>query len=110
MRLSPLDPFMRGWQNVTAIAHFLSDRYDEALSLAAQTLRPDPDFATPWRIIAASHALAGNLEQARAACTRLQEIEPQLRVSNVREVIAPYRRAAYLAKWEEGLRRAGLPE
>jgi tetratricopeptide (TPR) repeat protein len=110
MRLSPLDPFMRGWQSVTAIAHFLSDRYDEALSWAAQAMRPDPDFATPWRVVAASHALAGNLAQAQAACVRLQQLEPQLRVSNIREVIAPYRRPAYFAKWEEGLRKAGLPE
>jgi TolB-like protein len=110
MRLSPLDPFIRQWQSATAIAHFLSDRYDEALSWAAQALRPDPDFATPWRIAAASHALAGHMEEANAACARLRELEPQLRVSNFREVIAPYRRPSDLAKWEVGLRKAGLPE
>lgn len=101
---------MRGWQTVTALAHFMSDRHDEALSWAAQAMRPDPDFATPWRITAASHALAGNMDQARAACARLRVLEPQLRVSNIRDVIAPYRRAAYVAKWEEALRKAGLPE
>ena len=110
MRLSPLDPFMRQWQSATAIAHFLSDRYDEALSWAAQALRPDPDFATPWRIAAASHAMAGHMEEAKAACMRLRELEPMLRVSNFREVIAPYRRPSDLAKWEVGLRSAGLPE
>ena len=110
MRLSPLDPFMRQWQSATAIAHFLSDRYDEALAWAAQALRPDPDFATPWRIAAASHALAGHMEEAKAACARLRELEPLLRVGNFREVIAPYRRPSDLAKWEVGLRMAGLPE
>jgi TolB-like protein/Flp pilus assembly protein TadD len=110
MRLSPLDPFMRQWQSATAIAHFLSDRYDEALSWAVQALRPDPDFATPWRIAAACHALAGHAEEARAACARLQQLEPALRIGNFREVIAPYRRPSDLAKWEVGLRMAGLPE
>lgn len=110
MRLSPLDPFMRQWQSATAIAHFLSDRYDEALSWASQALRPDPDFATPWRVAAASHALAGHVEEAKAACMRLQQLEPQLRVGNFREVVAPYRRPSDLAKWEVGLRKAGLPE
>src|SRR5262249_2078819 len=90
MRLSPLDPFMRGWQSVTSIAHYLSDRYDEALSWAALAMRPDPNSATPWRVTAASHALAGNVEQARAACARLRALEPTLRVSNIRDVIAPY--------------------
>jgi TolB-like protein len=110
MRLSPLDPFMRGWQSVTSIAHFLSDRYDEALSWAAQAMRPDPDFATPWRVVTASHALAGHKVEAKAACARLRELEPLLRVSNIRDVIAPYRLPSYFAKWEEGLRKAGLPE
>lgn len=110
MRLSPLDPFMRQWQSATAIAHFLSDRYDEALSWASQALRPDPDFATPWRVAAASHALAGHAEEAKAACMRLQQLEPLLRVGNFREVVAPYRRPSDLAKWEVGLRKAGLPE
>jgi TolB-like protein len=110
MRLSPLDPFMRQWQSATAIAYFLSDRYDEALSWAAQALRPDPDFATPWRVTAASHALAGHAEEAKAACARLRELEPLLRISNFRDVVAPYRRPSDLAKWEVGLRMAGLPE
>jgi TolB-like protein len=110
MRLSPLDPFIRQWQSAMAIAHFLSDRYDEAVSWAAQALRPDPDFATPWRVTAASHALAGHLEEAKSACARLRELEPLLRVSNFRDVIAPYRRPSDLAKWEVGLRMAGLPE
>jgi adenylate cyclase len=110
MRLSPLDPFMRQWHTSTAIAHFLSGRYDDAVSWAARALQPDPDFVTPWRIAAASHALAGNAEQAQAACARLQELEPQLRVGNFRDVIAPYRRPADFARWEEGLRKAGLPE
>jgi hypothetical protein len=55
------------------------------------------------------HGLAGNVPQAQAACARLRELEPLLRVSNLRDVIAPYR-PADLARFEEGLRRAGLPE
>ena len=109
MRLSPLDPFMRGWQSSIAIGHFLSGRYDQALSWTAKALQPDPDFATPWRIAAASHALAGNVQQAQAACARLRELEPLLRVSNFRNLMGPLR-PTDMAKWEEGLRKAGLPE
>jgi TolB-like protein len=109
MRLSPLDPFMRGWQNSIAIGHFLASRYGEALAWAAKATQPDPDFATPWRIAVASHALAGNLEQARTACEHLRKLEPLLRVSNFRDLMAPLRPADF-ARWEEGLRMAGLPE
>jgi TolB-like protein len=109
MRLSPLDPFMRGWQSSIAIGHFLASRYDEALSWTAKALRPDPKFATPWRIAVASHALAGHMKEAQAACARLRELEPLLRVSNFRDLMGPLR-PADLAKWEVGLRMAGLPK
>jgi predicted Zn-dependent protease len=109
MRLSPLDPFMRGAQAATAEAYFLSDRYDEALRWLTKALQPDPNYAFAWRFMAASHALAGHMEEARAACARLRQLSPMLRVSNLRDVSAPYR-PADLAKLEEGLRKAGLPE
>ncbi|MBV8408025.1 MAG: hypothetical protein JOY64_10380 [Alphaproteobacteria bacterium] len=109
MRLSPLDPFMRGPHMTMAVANLMSGRYAEALSWAAKVLQPDPNFAPAWRMTAAMHGLAGNVAEARAACARLRELEPLLRVSNLRDVIAPYR-PADLARFEEGLRRAGLPE
>jgi len=109
MRLSPLDPFMRGPQTTMAVANLMAGRYAEAVSWAAKALQPDPKFAPAWRIAAAGHALAGHIEEAQAACARLRQLDPLLRVSNLGAVSAPYR-PADLAKFEEGLRRAGLPE
>ena len=108
MRLSPLGS-MRGYQILIATAHFMSGRYDEALSWAERSLRPDPNYAFPWRIVAASHALAGHGAEAKAACVRVRELEPLLRLSNFRDVTGPYR-PADLTRLEEGLRKAGLPE
>jgi TolB-like protein len=109
MRLSPLDPFMRGPQTTMAVANLMAGRYAEAVSWAARALQPDPNFGPAWRITAASHGLADNMPEARAACARLRALEPLLRISNLRDFLAPYR-PADLAKYEEGLRRAGLPE
>ena len=109
MRLSPLDPFMRGPQTTMAVANLMAGRYAEAVSWAAKALQPDPNFSPAWRIAAASHALAGHIEEAQAACARLRQLDPLLRVSNLGNVSAPYR-PADLAKFEEGLRKAGLPE
>jgi len=89
MRLSPLDPMTRGFEVATADACFLSGRYDEALSWVARTLRHDRQWFTPWRIAAATHALAGDMPKAQAACAQLRQLDPLLRISNLRATCGP---------------------
>jgi adenylate cyclase len=110
MRLSPLDPWMTGMRSGTAHAHFLLGRYDEAASWAAMSLQDNPDFQAGLRIDAASNAMAGRPEQAHKAVARLGQLNPALRVSTLKDVLGPYRRAEDLSRYEEGLRQAGLPE
>jgi TolB-like protein/class 3 adenylate cyclase len=110
IRLSPLDPWLMGMRAGTAYAHFFLDRYDEAASWAAMALQCSPDYGPGLRIAAASNAMAGRLEQAHKAVARLRELSPTLRLSNLKDVLGPYRRAEDLSRYEEGLRRAGLPE
>jgi adenylate cyclase len=55
-------------------------------------------------------ALTGRPEKAQKILARLQQLDPALRVSNLRDTMGPYRRPEDLARYEEGLRRAGLPE
>jgi adenylate cyclase len=38
---------------------------------------------------------------------RLRQLNPVLRVSTLKDVLGPYRRAEDLSRYEEGLRRAG---
>jgi adenylate cyclase len=110
MRLSPIDPAMPRMQSSTANAHFYAGRYDEASSWAAMALRLAPDFHDGLRIAAASNALAGRLEVAHKAIARVLQLHPTLRISNLSEVQGPYRRPEDIARYEEGLRQAGLPE
>ena len=110
MRLSPLDPYIASIQAATAHAHFFAGRSDEASSWARMALRERPDSHTELRIAAASNALAGRVEEAKKAMARLRQIDPALCVSNLRDVLGPYRRAEDLARYEEALRKAGLPE
>ncbi len=110
MRLSPLDPFFGMMQSATAHAHFYAGRYDVASSWAGMALRDRPNYIDALRIAAASNALAGRLEQARNVLARLRQLDPALRVSNLRDRLGPFRRPEDPAKYEEGLRRAGLPE
>ena len=109
LRLSPLDPRLTGMRAGTAHAHFLLGRYDEAASWAAMALQDNPDFPPGLRIAAASNAMAGRPEQAQKAVARLRQLNPALRVSTLKDVVGPWR-ADDLARFEEGLRQAGLPE
>jgi TolB-like protein/class 3 adenylate cyclase len=110
IRLSPLDPWVIGMRVGTAHAHFFLGRYDEATSWAAMALQDNPDLPPGLRIDAASNAMAGRPVQAHKAIDRLQQLNPALRVSNLKDVLGPYQHAEDLARYEEGLRRAGLPE
>jgi tetratricopeptide (TPR) repeat protein len=109
MRLSPLDPILYNMQVGTAFAHFLASRYDEACEWANRALNEQPNYPAANRILAASNAFAGHLSEAHEAMARLRELDPSLRVSNLNEVF-PLRRSDDLAKFAEGLRKAGLPD
>ena len=110
MRLSPVDPRMTGMRGGTAFAYFLLGRYDEATSWAAMALHDTPHFQPGLRVAAASNAMAGRPEQAHKAMVRLRQLNPALRVSNLKDILSPFRRAEDLSRYEEGLRQAGLPE
>ena len=110
MRLSPLDPRVTSMRAGTAFAHFLLGRYAEAATWAAMALQDSPDHQPGLRIAAASNAMAGRPEQAHKAMGRLRQLNPALRVSTLNDVRGPYRRAEDVSRYEEGLRRAGLPE
>jgi TolB-like protein/class 3 adenylate cyclase/Tfp pilus assembly protein PilF len=110
IRLSPLDPWVAPMRAGTAHAHFFLSRYNEAASWAAMALQDNPNSQPLLRIGAASNAMAGRLDQAQKAVVRLRQLNPTLRVSNLKNVLGPYRRAEDISRYEEGLRRAGLPE
>jgi TolB-like protein len=110
MRLSPLDPRATSMRGGTAFAHFFLGRYDEAASWAAMALHENPDYQPGLRAAAASHAMAGRPEQAHKALVRLRQLNPALRISNLKDVQGPYRRAEDLSRYANGLRQAGLPE
>jgi tetratricopeptide (TPR) repeat protein len=109
MRLSPQDPQMFGMQVVMAQAHFFAGRYDEALSFAEAAVRQRPNFFIAICVAAASAALAGKRAKAEKAMARVRELNPGLRMSNLKDLL-PLRRPEDFACWAEGMRKAGLPE
>jgi TolB-like protein len=109
MRLSPLDPEIYRMQAGTAVAHLFAGRFDEASLWAAKAYRDLPTFLMVVSIIAASHALAGRTDEAKQAAQHLHELDPTLRIANLRDWL-PIQRPQDLAVFADGLRKAGLPE
>lgn len=109
IRFNPLDPSLYSMQGATALAHFFAGRYDDALKWSEKTLREKPSFLPSLRMVAMSHALAGRLVLAKDAMAQAREIDPTLRISTLTAQL-PLNRPEDRAKYEEGLRRAGLPE
>jgi tetratricopeptide (TPR) repeat protein len=111
LRLSPLDSTRYAWQTDLALAHFFAGRYSEAVQFAEDALRDQPGYAYAFRVLAATHAASGRLSDAQRAMARLREADPQLRMSNIADVIAPFEfLPEHRARYIEGLRVAGLPE
>jgi len=51
----------------------------------------------------------GRMEKAQQVMERLRQIDPVLRVSNLGD-LTPLRRPEDIARYAEGMRKAGLPE
>lgn len=109
MRLSPLDPMMFLMQTGTAFAHYFAGSSDEAALWAERAWCEKPNWLWTLRIAAASNALACHLDRTQKAVARLRELDPDFRVSSVKS-LARLSRPEDFARFEDGLRKAGLPE
>jgi adenylate cyclase len=109
MRLSPLDPALFHMRQGIAYAHLLAGRYDEASSWAKAALRDQPNILGSLRVLAASKALGGQPDEARDTIRYILQLDPAVRISNLKDRISPLR-PSDLDKYVEGLRKAGLPE
>jgi len=109
MRLSPHDFHIYNMHGALAWAHFLAGRYAEALSWAQTAVREQPNLLFATCVAAASAALGGQLAEARKAMDHVRELDPTLRLSNLGNFL-PTRRPEDFAKWQEAMRKAGLPE
>ena len=109
IRLNPLDPLVARMHTGIAAAQFLAGHYKEAALLAESALRQHPNDLPLLRVAAASHALAGQIMDAKKNIARICHLDPALRLSRV-AALAPCRRPEDVAKYVEGMRKAGLPE
>jgi TolB-like protein len=110
IRLSPYDPRVASFLEMTAWALIVLGRYREAEEFARRSVRGlNADL---WAYATHCSAL-GHLdrhEEAKTARNKLLEREPDFSLSFVRQFVYYNKVPAHLERYIEGLRKAGLPE
>ena len=110
MRLSPFDPMLFLMQFGAGTGHFQTGRNEEAAAWAAKSIGEYPKYVPAWRLAAASNGLLDRKEQAQKMVAGLLQLDPTLRLANLKDRAITFRRPSDLARLEEGLRKAGVPE
>jgi TolB-like protein/class 3 adenylate cyclase/Tfp pilus assembly protein PilF len=108
MRMSPRDPQNSLFNTALAAAHYQAGRYTEAVGFARRASQQREGLMAGNRILIASLAQAGQIDEARAALQRLREMHPNISIAWIEKYV-PYT-AGPMAKFVEGMRKAGVPE
>jgi adenylate cyclase len=108
IRLSPFDPMKFNCFFGIRNAHFSARRYEESLLWCKKGIMERPELVWPLRSMAASLAMLGRIPEARDAVRQLCDKYPDVTISKI-VAITPHR-GDYLARYAEGMRKAGLPE
>ena len=106
-RLSPRDLFHGINSLIRAIACFFEEKHKEASAFARKSILESPGIVTGYRQLVVNCALAGDIDEARAALLILKDLQPELSLKWIEEW-QPYRRESDRQKYIEGFRLAGL--
>jgi Flp pilus assembly protein TadD len=82
-------------------AHFVSRRFNNAITNLLLAKQEDPTHPAPYRVLAACFALMGRLDDARETIEQLRAI-----TSAVVPVVTPYRKTEHRDLFLSGLRLA----
>ena len=107
VRLSPRDIFGDEYQLYYAFAHFQAGRYAEAAAAAHRAIQQRPEHPVLYVMAAASHGLAGEIDQAASAIAQLRVLVPGVSTADFEENL-PYCRQEDRSRLASGLRAGGL--
>jgi TolB-like protein len=109
VRLSPRDLLRDEFELFYAFAHFQMGNYSEAATFAASAISLRPGHAYPYRVLAASSALAGDRKRAEKAVADILILTPGLNIAAA-TMQNVYTRDDDRERFIDGLRKAGLPD
>jgi adenylate cyclase len=103
IRLNPNCPDWHWW--TLGFAYFHIGRYEEALDALEGMAAPEH----PRRLLAATYAMLGRMDEARAEAKEFLRVVPKFSIAQWAST-EPYTEPNELKRYVEGLRKAGLPE
>jgi hypothetical protein len=92
-----------------AVAHYGAGRFAEAVQCSIEAQRLRPGFQGSRRLLCASLAQMGRLDEARSLLAKVRCEQPQLSIGWIRASV-PYQMPELLERFVEGMRKAGLDE
>jgi tetratricopeptide (TPR) repeat protein len=107
LRFSPRDPFAGIYSGVSAYCQYVGGHFEEAASLARESLRQRPGFSGAHRVLTAALGMSGHTQAAAAALASLRETQPNISLAWLASEM-PFEREEDRARYLEGFRRAGL--
>src|SRR5215207_10228295 len=108
LRMSPRDPLNGFILAGISAANYFAGRYTEAVEWAEKAVELRPGLLGAHRVLCASLAQAGQVDDAALGMAALRRLQPNLSIAWVRESV-PYTTKP-MEHFVEGLRRAGLQD
>ena len=105
-RMSPHDPLIAFFYAGMCAAHYFARRFDEAIEWGRNSIQQRPGFIPGHRILCASLAQAGRMEELHAAMAQVRELQPDITIAWLEEHV-PYTPRA-TAHYLDGMRKAGV--
>ncbi|MDR3538855.1 MAG: BTAD domain-containing putative transcriptional regulator [Acetobacteraceae bacterium] len=109
MRLSPYDPHLFFFDMALTMPHLLRGEYEAVVEIGRRAIELNPGFTSSYKGHLAALGHLGRRGEAEQIRNTLLALEPGF---TVRQAItrSPIARPEDLARYADGLRRAGLPE
>ena len=106
IRMNPRDPSLFFRFTGLALAHFLAERYEDAIEWAHRSIKKRPEYFVSHAVLTAALAHLGRIQEARTAAAELRRRGGDTVISKVEEL--PFKEARHLARFIDGLRMVGL--
>jgi TolB-like protein len=109
IRLSPRDPGLFRTLAGLGYAYLVHEDFEKAIDAGRRANESNPHFGAPLRVLAASLAHLGRIDEARQCVARLMVLDPALTIESF-AARALFSHSGKLEMMLDGLRKAGLRE
>ncbi len=109
IRLSPSDPHVFFFDMALIMPHLMSGDYASAIEIGRRAIQLNPWFSSAYKGYLAALGHMNRLQDAAEVLRRLLKLEPGFSVEQA-TLRSPLVVPQDIARYAEGLRRAGLPE